>query len=479
MKKFLPICLVGVLLLSGFGAVALNTDLEILDSETIGYGQTGDGRNDYTHTVFVEVATGQFCGPCHSWNTNIYNAYKSGDYDFEYVEMIGWGFGGGGDILNLEAYYWASGYGITSIPTSIFDGDYRRIVGNYPNQLPGALDACGARSVKDLEASMTVAWLGDAEIQVDIEIENNEATQYNGYIRVPITEITSRYSTSGGAKYHFGFLDYAFKKDISISAGGVYTDSVTWDGDEHQDNHGDDFGDIESDNIKVIMGVFNDNNDYVDETVAATPSTSTPPETPEKPEGPTEGKVGVEYEFNSSTTDPDGDQIYYKFDWDDGTNSGWVGPFNSGQPGSASHSWDEEGPFDVKVKAKDVHGAESGWSNPHRITIFSGPRPDIDVIKGGLFKVSAKIKNIGALDASGVKWKITLDGGAFIGKETSGENLSISAGAEETIKSGLIFGFGSTRVKVRVWIPDGPSDTREQGGFVFLFFIKINPGGVI
>ena len=28
---------------------------------------------DFTHTVFVEVATAQTCKPCHYWNKNIYD----------------------------------------------------------------------------------------------------------------------------------------------------------------------------------------------------------------------------------------------------------------------------------------------------------------------------------------------------------------------------------------------------------------------
>ena len=31
------------------------------------------------------------------------------------------------------------------------------------------------------------------------------------------------------------------------------------------------------------------------------------------------GKPGVEYTYTTSTSDPDGDQVYYWFDWDDGS----------------------------------------------------------------------------------------------------------------------------------------------------------------
>lgn len=221
---------------------------------------------DYTHTVFVEVATSQNCEPCHYWNENIYGAYTSGDYDFTYVEMIE--FDHNGQVLNDKVHDWANNYNILGYPTSIYDGDYKRIIGNKPDLLPDALNACGNRAVADISATMTVTWLGDAKIEVEIEIHNNEQTRYYCHIRASITEIISRYDTYHDDPYHFGFLDFAFNKGISIDAGGLYTDSIIWNGYEHGDNHGNNFGDIDPDNIQVMMGVINDDNGYVDEAVS-------------------------------------------------------------------------------------------------------------------------------------------------------------------------------------------------------------------
>jgi hypothetical protein len=67
--------------------------------------------------------------------------------------------------------------------------------------------------------------------------------------------------------------------------------------------------------------------------------------------------------YSSSTTDPEGDQIYYYFDWDDGTSSGWMGPYNSGQAVTASHVWLFTGSYNIKVQAKDTNGAISIWSD--------------------------------------------------------------------------------------------------------------------
>ena len=95
---------------------------------------------------------------------------------------------------------------------------------------------------------------------------------------------------------------------------------------------------------------------------------------PAKPSisGPTTGRPGISYTYTATTTDPDGDKIYYMFDWDDGTVSGWLGPYNSGQTVSASHVWNSKGTYSVKVKAIDdpngdgdiSDGSESVWSDP-------------------------------------------------------------------------------------------------------------------
>jgi len=100
-----------------------------------------------------------------------------------------------------------------------------------------------------------------------------------------------------------------------------------------------------------------------------------PPNRPSKPDGPDEGITGVEYTFNTSTSDPEGDDVYYLFDWGDGSTSDWIGPYASGSKASDSHSWDEAGEYKIKVKAKDEYDAESGWSLSLTIHIEQANRP--------------------------------------------------------------------------------------------------------
>ena len=93
------------------------------------------------------------------------------------------------------------------------------------------------------------------------------------------------------------------------------------------------------------------------------------PYKPSTPNGPTSGKKGQQLAFTASTVDPDGDDIYYQFDWDDGTKSNWIGPRSSGETITGYKNWSRTGSFQVKVIARDDHGALSDWSNPLAVQI--------------------------------------------------------------------------------------------------------------
>jgi len=95
-----------------------------------------------------------------------------------------------------------------------------------------------------------------------------------------------------------------------------------------------------------------------------------PPDTPEKPSGPITGETNTSYSYSTKTIDPDNNQVYYLFDWGDGTNTGWKGPYNSNITISVSHSWNKPGTYEIKVKAKDTNNAESPWSPALTVNIY-------------------------------------------------------------------------------------------------------------
>jgi hypothetical protein len=88
------------------------------------------------------------------------------------------------------------------------------------------------------------------------------------------------------------------------------------------------------------------------------------PNKPTKPIGETSGRVDRLYSYSTTAKDSDGDHLWYKWDFGDVTNTEWLGPYNTGDSCEFEYSWDEEGEYSIKVKAKDEHGAESEWSDP-------------------------------------------------------------------------------------------------------------------
>jgi len=96
---------------------------------------------------------------------------------------------------------------------------------------------------------------------------------------------------------------------------------------------------------------------------------SLPPDKPNHPTGPSQGKIKISYEFSAVTNDPDNDSLYYLFNWDDNSLIDWAGPFKSGELYKVNHTWEKQGQYQIKVKAKDEHGVQSEWSDPLIVTM--------------------------------------------------------------------------------------------------------------
>ncbi|KYK21601.1 hypothetical protein AYK21_00675 [Thermoplasmatales archaeon SG8-52-2] len=547
-----------------FASFSGATSLYITTYEKI--NEISDNQN-YSHTVFAGVAFTQSCGPCNNWSKNIFDTYMTELYDFEYASMIG--YDENGNVLNYDAVYWSLNYTIGIFPTTIIDGDFERISGDHIEELPDKLNSCGNRTVANITSNITAILVGNATLNITIIIENNEETQYNGYIRVFITEIISRYLTSLGNPFKFGFLDFAFNKNITINPGGIYKDSIVWNGFEHEDAHGDNFGDIKANNIQVALVTYNISSGYVDNTAVARVPNNPPyrprnqyplngeidvrpdadlrwkctdpdgdelvydvylgitnppplfasdvpenvfdpgllefetkyywyivskdnrggtnnsmiwnfttkfnyiPAVPSIPYGPSEGNVGEELVYVTTSFDPDEDDLYYWFDWGNGNKSGWVGPFESYEIANASYIWPEGGDFDVKVKVKDEYGAESKFSGDFPVHITE-PNLEIDNLSGGLFRISADINNIGDGEANNIDWKIKLVSGiVIVGRESSGDIDDIQSEGEENIESGFIFGLGKTDIIIEANLEYGKDEIYTTEAFLLGFYIII------
>jgi hypothetical protein len=124
--------------------------------------------------------------------------------------------------------------------------------------------------------------------------------------------------------------------------------------------------------------------------------------------------------------------------------------------------------------ATEISGSYLVWTDTRDATnaVFfdkagevSLPIVEVDSITGGM-GISAVVKNTGDAEATNVEWSIILDGGAFIGGETTDTIASLPPGESVEIESGFILGLGATTITVTA-----ESSTKTATGTVLLFFV--------
>jgi len=139
----------------------------------------------------------------------------------------------------------------------------------------------------------------------------------------------------------------------------VFGEGITEIGKANQDSKEDILYQI---NYPYIRWCYYQLNLLGDPTLSFYSNENNPPIKPARPSGVTIGRTGRDYNFETTSSDEDGDMIYYRWDFGDETFSDWIGPFESGETANVSHSWSKLGKYQIKVKTRDEHRAESEWS---------------------------------------------------------------------------------------------------------------------
>jgi len=113
-------------------------------------------------------------------------------------------------------------------------------------------------------------------------------------------------------------------------------------------------------------------------------SENTPPEIPIQPNGTQFGFVYISYNYSTLSVDPEDDNISYGWDWDgDFSIDIWSVWYTSGETSTISHAWTIPGSYKVRVKARDIHYAESDFSSPITVVIaLENQPPDAPIIDG-------------------------------------------------------------------------------------------------
>jgi|GEM_PF-2375571 len=254
----------------------------------------------YSHTILGEYGTYTGCEPCKYAHRALKRIYAGEWHPFYYITFV--------YDQNTHAYQrMKNELGLIASPTVYFDGGYDKKVGGSSvvkemARYNASIIACGNRDVADIDLSLDVTWLGavnnepedgatdvgidgilnwtNAAMDVEVTVDNNEASQYDGHLHVYVTEINSTmWQDKYGDPYTFEFKSYAFNEDIAISAGDTWDDSAVWDGEHQTDGHGTNFTDVIQSNIMVIASVFDEDSDYTDETTGFVTGVGNDPKT--------------------------------------------------------------------------------------------------------------------------------------------------------------------------------------------------------
>jgi len=98
-------------------------------------------------------------------------------------------------------------------------------------------------------------------------------------------------------------------------------------------------------------------------------ASDSPPFAPVVLNGPPEAGPGISLKFETVAPDPEGDQVYYQWDWGDGNISEWLGPYAFGEHTETTHSWAQNGSYQIKVRSMDASGEIGDWSDYYPISI--------------------------------------------------------------------------------------------------------------
>ena len=101
-----------------------------------------------------------------------------------------------------------------------------------------------------------------------------------------------------------------------------------------------------------------------------------PPDNPKRPTGSTCCIVDTIYEYSTNTSDVDGDNIRYGWDWNaDYIVDEWTDFYASGQLVYIDHLWETPGSYSVRVKAEDDKESKSLFSKSLEVTVLDMNHP--------------------------------------------------------------------------------------------------------
>ncbi len=243
MKKFFLLVLIAAVTLSPLANAAVRTTQ--LTTPT-----TPEPAATATHVVCVEEGTATWCGYCPTAAEALNALFEEegSSHSFYFLAEVY-------DQSSVSKSRFLQ-LGGRAFPSVFLDGDFSHQVGTSGtvNQTKASyktlIETAGAREVHAVAVNTTIVGHDNGKLDITVKITNNGNSPYFGILKSYVTEISSRWKNADGDPYHYGLLDYAFRKLVLLSPHKTKELSVTWDG---AANHGNlTFPDIQDSNIMVI-----------------------------------------------------------------------------------------------------------------------------------------------------------------------------------------------------------------------------------
>ena len=204
---------------------------------------------EFTHTIFCEQGSATWCPYCPMASDALYKIYSSSQYPFYYVSLVY-------DKNEKARDRLLNDYNLKGFPTCFFDGGYKVIYGGYHGTEPyeNKILLAGDREVANVEVSIEADWISSCcnnVVSCEVTILNNEENAYNGFLKIYLTEINSRWYDYDGNPYHFGFLDFIADTNINIPPKEKTNLFYEWNPAESE------YNDVDPSNLMVIAVLFN------------------------------------------------------------------------------------------------------------------------------------------------------------------------------------------------------------------------------
>lgn len=74
--------------------------------------------------------------------------------------------------------------------------------------------------------------------------------------------------------------------------------------------------------------------------------------------------------FVGSASDVDAGELFYQWDWGNGYQSDWYGPFDAAVPCSLTYAFPDDGNFDVTMRARDYWGETTSWTSAYAVEVL-------------------------------------------------------------------------------------------------------------